>query len=284
MRYHLLGAALTAFCATVAMAQVNVEVVLDQEQFLRSESMPVRVRISNDSGRALRLGEDLDWLVFNVTDESGKSVARTGDVPLAKPFTLEPAKTVSLRTDLMPHFDLSQVGYYTLNLKMKVPELKQEIAAKPQNFNIVAGVTLWDKDVGVPGTDPLVVRKYALQKVSLLKQQRFYVRVTDAAGARVHKVVSLGQVVGIGEPEKVIDGVSHLHVLFRNGQQSFLHAVINTEGELLIRRTYEFSGNAPRLRAEADGRVTVAGGQRKILLSDLPPSRVANSDEKVDGK
>jgi hypothetical protein len=180
----------------------------------------------------------------------------------------------------MPHFDLSQLGHYTLALKMKVAQLSQEIAAKPQSFDIISGVTLWEKDVGMPGTDPLVTRKFALQQASFFKQQRLYVRVTDATGSHVFSVASLGQAISIGKPETMVDNVSHLHVLFRNNQQTCFYGVINTDGELIIRQTHEFATNWPRLRAEADGRVMVAGGQRKISLSDLPPSRVANTDEK----
>ena len=267
-----------------AHAQVNVEVKLEQEQYLRSESLPIQVRISNDSGRALRLGEDPEWLSFTINEESGKQVLRTGEVPQAKPFTIEPAKTVSLRTDLMPHFDLGQVGHYTLNLKVKVPQINEVISAKPQSFDIINGVTSWEKDVGVPGTDPLVTRKYALQQATFYKQQRLYVRVTDATGARVVKVVSLGQSLSMSKPETQVDNVSHLHVLFQNDRQAYLYAIITTAGDLIIRQTYEFAGSRPRLQAEADGRVVVAGGQRKILLSDLPPSRVANTDEKLEKK
>ena len=285
MRNLLLTLALAGTLTTVAQAQVNVEVVLEQEQYLRSESLPVRVRISNDSGRALRLGDDFEWLSFTINEESGKQVLKTGDVPLAKPFTIEPAQTISLRTDLMPHFDLSQLGHYTLNLKMKVPQLQQEVSSKPKSLDIISGVTLWEKDVGVPGTDPLVTRRYALQQATFFQQQRLYVRVTDATGSRVVKVVSLGQALSISKPEAVVDNVSHLHVLFRNNQQTFFYGVITTDGELIIRQTHEFAaGVAPRLRAESDGRVVVVSGQRKILLSDLPPSRVANTDEKAGRK
>ncbi len=284
MRKLLLALALTGTLIQTMQAQVNIEVILEQEQYLRSESLPVQVRISNDSGRALRLGDDPEWLAFTIQDESGKQVLRTGEVPLAKPFTIEPTKTVRLRTDLMPHFDLSQVGHYTLNLKMRVPQLNEEISAKPTSFDIISGVTLWEKNVGVPGTDPLVTRKYALQQATFFKQQRLYVRVTDATGARVVKVISLGQSLSMSRPETKVDNVSHLHVLFQNDRQAYLYGIVTTDGELIIRQSYEIAGRRPQLRSEADGRVVVAGGQRKILLSDLPPARVANSDEKVEQK
>ena len=54
-----------------ASAQVTVDVVLDQEQFLPSESLPVAVRITNRSGQPLHLGADTNWLTFSVESVSG---------------------------------------------------------------------------------------------------------------------------------------------------------------------------------------------------------------------
>ena len=49
-----------------SVAQVSVELVLDQEQFLLNESLPVRARITNRSGQALQLGQEKDWLSFTI--------------------------------------------------------------------------------------------------------------------------------------------------------------------------------------------------------------------------
>ena len=42
--------------AFAAQAQVSVELLIDQEQFLRDESLPVKVRIVNRSGQTLHFG------------------------------------------------------------------------------------------------------------------------------------------------------------------------------------------------------------------------------------
>ena len=49
-----------------ASAQVTVDVLLDQEQYLPNEAMPVAVRITNRSGQPLHLGAEADWLTFSV--------------------------------------------------------------------------------------------------------------------------------------------------------------------------------------------------------------------------
>jgi diguanylate cyclase (GGDEF)-like protein len=62
-------------------AQVTVDITLDQEQYLRDESMPVKVRITNRSGRTLKLGGTADWLNFTVENREGHNV---GDASLRR--------------------------------------------------------------------------------------------------------------------------------------------------------------------------------------------------------
>ena len=285
MQKSLTALALLASMTLAARAQVTAELVLDQEQFLRSESLAVRLKISNFSGRTLELGEEPDWLSFTVDAEQGKELSRTGEIPLPKPFRLESSKTVSLRTDLMPHFDLKDPGHYTLNATVKIPQIEKEIIVKPKTFDIIAGTKLWEKDVGIPATQPPEVRKFALQQATFLKQLRLYVRLTDETDTKVIRVLPLGALLSFSTPEPLVDKLSNLHVLFQYGPRSFLYSVVTPDGDQIIRQTYDYYGNSrPHIRAEEDGRITVIGGARRILLSDLPPPRVAQTNELVGPK
>jgi hypothetical protein len=271
-------------CAVVARAQVTVEVLFDQEQFLRSESLPLRVRINNFSGQTLRLGEELDWLAFTVSGDDGKAMARQGNIPLPKPFTLDSAKNLSLRADLMPYFQLSEAGRYKVTARVKIPQLQSEVTSEPKTFDIISGAKIWEKDVGVPGTSPLVVRKFALQQATFLKQARLYARVTDAKEMALIRVAPLGPLTSFSRPEAMVDKSSQLHVLFQNGQRSFTYAIVLPDGELIIRQTYDIVGSSrPTLRQEDDGRMVVHGGQRRLLLSDLPPPPAPRTNEVGQG-
>jgi hypothetical protein len=282
MRKFLFTLSLLAFVAH-AFAQVNVDVLFDQEQFLRSESLPVRVRISNFSGQPLRLGHEPDWLTFSITGEEGKMLAKSGSIPLFKPFTLESAKSVSLRVDLMPYFELGEAGRYSVVARILVPELEKELATAPQSVNIISGAKLWEKEVGVPGTTPPVVRKYALQQATFLKQARLYARLTDLNESKVFCVLQLGTLTSFSQPEAVVDKVSQLHVLFQNGRKGHTYSIITPDGEQIIRQSYDIVGSSrPRLRTEDDGRVIVHGGQRRVMLSDLPPPRGGETNETAE--
>ena len=278
----LVVAGLAGTLALPARAQVNVEVIFDQEQFLRSESLPLRVRISNFSGQTLRLGEEVDWLAFTVSNDDGKALARQGNIPLPKAFSLESAKSVSLRADLMPYFQLNDAGRYKVAVRVKIPQLQSEVTTDPKTFDIISGVKIWEKDVGVPGTSPLVVRKLALQQATFLKQARLYARVTDEKESTVISVIQLGPVVSFTQPEAVVDKSSQLHVLFQNGQRSCSYAIVTTDGDQIIRQTYEILGSSrPHLRHEEDGRVVVQGGERKVAMTDLPPASAVRTNDGV---
>src|SRR5687768_1148682 len=122
MRNFLSALALMAAFAPAACAQVTAEIVFDQEQFLRSESLPIRLRINNLSGQALKLGNGPEWLRFTVESREGKPLRKTGEIPLPKAGSIESAKTGSLNVDLMPYFNLSEPGHYSVKATIRIPQ------------------------------------------------------------------------------------------------------------------------------------------------------------------
>ena len=67
-----------------AAAQVTLEVVLPQNEFLPGESIPLAVKITNRSGQQMHLGTDADWLTFSVESTEGLNVIKNFEVPVAK--------------------------------------------------------------------------------------------------------------------------------------------------------------------------------------------------------
>src|SRR5206468_4599400 len=63
-----------------AHAQLSVEILPDQEQVLKDESVPIKVRITNRSGQTLKLGNETNWLTFTVTSRDGLPVVPLRDV------------------------------------------------------------------------------------------------------------------------------------------------------------------------------------------------------------
>ena len=262
--------------------QVSVDLTLDQDQFLPGESLMVGVRITNFSGQTLRLGKDNDWLHITLEGRDNYVVPTTADLPVQGEFDVESSKIVTRRVDVAPCFSLARPGRYVVSATVKLKDWDKELVSKPKAFDVIAGTTLWEQDVGVSapaaGRAP-EVRKYALQQAIHLKQMKLYVRVTDQAGSRVFRVFPIGPLISFSSPEHQIDKSSNLHVLYQTGAKSFNYSVINPNGKLLVRQTYEYTDTRPILRMDREGRIYVGGGNRRASSDDLPlPLDTSNND------
>ena len=104
----ILALVLLAFCRASAQL-VDVKVVLDQDQFLPSETLPLAVRITNRSGQTLHLGADPDWLTFSVESDDHFIVVKNSEVPVLGEFDLGSSQVATKHVDLQPYFDLARL-------------------------------------------------------------------------------------------------------------------------------------------------------------------------------
>ena len=264
-------------------AQVSAEIILEHDQFIRDESVPVKVRITNLSGQTLQFGKEQDWLTFAIASRDNALVAKEGDVPVTGEFTVDSAFAATKRVDLAPYFDLSKAGRYEVTATVKIKQWETQVFTRPKAFYVATGAKIWERVFGVPTTNGVPeIRKYTLQQATVGKRPKIYIRVTDENDVRVFKVFPLGPVASFAKPEKQLDKFSNLHVLFQNGAQSFNYSVINPYGELRIHQTHVFTGTShPRLREDDEGFIRVIGGQRLASKDDLPPPTGALSTNDV---
>src|SRR5688572_23329166 len=202
--FHFISALLVS--ALGAAAQVSVEVVLDQDQYLRDEPLPVRVKITNRSGQTLKLGRTADWLTFTVESRNGSSVMRFAEPPVQEEFTLESATVATRRVDIAPYFDLGSPGRYIVTANVKIDDWKQEVRSRARDFEILRGTRLWEQPVGLPGTNNAApeVRKFVLQQAHL-KRLTLYVRISDANDLTTYRLLPIGPLVSFARPEPQID-------------------------------------------------------------------------------
>ena len=268
-------------------AQVTVEVTLDQEQFLPGEALPAAVRITNRSGQSLHLGAEPDWLTFSVESRDGFIVTKTSEVPVAGEFVLESGSRATKHVDLAPSFNLTRVGRYKIIATVHVREWNAEVSCDPKSFDVIEGAKMWSREFGVP---PLAgatnqtpeVRKYILQQANYLRAHlELYVRLTDASESRTYKVFPLGPIASFGNPEPQVDNHSNLHVLYQTGARSFSYTIINPDGAVILHQTYDIADSRPRLQVDRDGNFVVAGGARRVTMSDVPAPKPAEGSART---
>jgi len=259
-----------------AHAQVSVEVVLDQDQFLPRESVPVAVRITNRSGQPLHFGPDANWLTFNIESADGFVVIKNSEVPVSGDFDLESSQMATKRVDLAPYFDLAQPGHYRIIATLRIKEWNAQVASPPKGFDVIHGAKLWSQDFGLPPVAGVTnqapeVRRYSLIEANYLRSQlRLYVQVSDEPEIRVFKVSAVGPMVSFSEPEAKLDRYSNLHILYQSGAQTFTYSVVNPDGDIIRREMYDYGNSRPRLTVKENGDVAVVGGVRRVKPADLP--------------
>src|SRR5476651_826100 len=270
----ILALVLLAFCR--ASAQVDVEVVLDQEQFLPRESVPLAVRVTNRSGQPLHLGADADWLTFSVESADGFIVVKNAEVPVLGEFDLGSSQVATKRVDLQPYFDLKRQGRYRVTATLHIKAWSAQTASPPKEFDVINGAELWSQDFGVPVPDGVTnrapeVRKYVLEQANYLRQQlRMYVMVTDQSGSRVFRVSAIGAMVSFSQPEEQLDRFSNLHVIYQSSAKTFTYSVVNPDGEIARQEIYDYLDTRPRLGANQAGQIVVIGGVRRVKPDELP--------------
>jgi hypothetical protein len=254
-----------------ATAQVTVEAVPDQEQYLRDESLTVEVRITNRSGQDLRLGQGQDWLTFTIERQDGRFMPLLEPPPFEGEFTVESSMVVKRRFDLMPYFKLGDPGHYRIAAQLKIPQWDQEVSSKPRTFDIIRGTPIWEQRFGVPATEGVPeIRRYELLQANNFKRLMLYLRLTDASDTKVFRVLALGPLVSFSRPEAQLDKQSNLHLLVQTGARSFSYHVINPAGEVLIRQVHDYGDSRPELKNNAEGKIFVNGGVRRPTSSDIP--------------
>lgn len=263
-------------------AQVTVEVLSDQDEFLPGEAIPAAVRIVNRSGQTLKLGQNEGWLKFSVAARDGYIVVKNGDAPVAGEFTLESSERATVRVNIAPYFQLSKPGHYTITATVQIPAWKREILSAPLGFDLIDGARLWEQEFGVPkkGGDANAepeMRRYALQEANYLRSHLTLYAQVFGEGGKVIKVQPIGPMVSFGQPEPRVDKSSNLNILYQNGPRSFSYVVLNPDGEIIKRQTYDYT-TRPRLLADAEGNLNVVGGARRITHDDVPPPSTAGQD------
>ena len=272
----ILGLALASLPGVQAQV-VSVQVTLDQEQFLPGESLPVAVRIFNNSGQPLHLGADPKWLTFNVESVDNDAVVmRNADPPVTGEFDVGSSEVATKRLDLTPYFTLTHAGRYRVVATLHIKDWSVDVASPAKEFDIIDGALLWSQDFGVPlpagaTNQPPVVRKYTLEEANYLRKQlRMYVLVSDQSGSRILKVSAIGPMVSFSRPEAQLDGASNLHVLYQSSGQSFIYSVINPDGDIAQQEIYDYVGTRPRLAVNAAGDIVEQGGARRVKPGELP--------------
>ena len=264
-------------------AQVLAEVRLEQAHYLPGEALVAAVRVTNRSGQTLHLGSEADWLTFSVESREGFVVIKNGEAPVLGEFTLETSKVATKRVDLAPYFSLTREGRYRITATVRIKEWSAQTTSPPKDFDIVEGAKIWTREFGVPASgganQPPELRRYTLLQANLVRSEiRLYFRLSDGRESKLMKVFPIGNMVSFGRPDVELDGQNRLHVLHQNGAHTSRYTIITPDGEVVTRQLFDFVETRARLRMDREGKISVAGGARRLTEDDLPVEKTTEPE------
>ena len=247
------------FVALSARAQIQVDLKFKRLQYIAYEPVIATVRITNLAGRDIELRDDNDqhWYGFEVTANDGRLLAPLVQLPEA-PLQIAAGTSVTRKIDLTERFQVGDPGVYHVRANVYFADLNKYFYARAKVFEVTTARPIWQKTVGVPGSDE--VRTYSLMTNRFSDHTSLYVRVEDKSRGLVFSTYSLGRVIAFDEPHAEIDRENRLHVLQCAAPRLWAYSVVGLDGKLLQRADYAQTRNAPHLRRLEDGRVAVAGG------------------------
>jgi hypothetical protein len=277
-----------------ATAQLSISLTLDRQAFILYESIPVTVRITNNSGRPVLLEdtpEGRPWLSFQVTTSDSVIVPATGLLLDEGSLSVPPGQAIARRVDLLPLHEIRARGTYRAQAVLETGHSK--VVSTPVRFHVTAPREIWQQTVGLQSETGEVeqYRTYTLCTRRGEDHDHLYVRVSDDAGGLIHGMIALGHYIPMGQPETRIDRHANLHLLFRSGPNGISYIRVAPTGQVVDRAVYTDYMSSPRLVAARDGFVTVSGGEKifpraERLMSDEelnPPPPPSGEPKKSRG-
>lgn len=241
-------------------AQLQVELTLHRNLYIRYEPLIVTVNIMNLSGRPLLLSDqgDVPWFGFQIESKDGRPV-RPRIVGYGKdPVAIGAGETLRRQVNLTPLFSLDEFGRYTIRAAVYEASQSRYYNSPPVIFEITEGRVLWQENVGHP--EDSTARRITLLAHRLTESTALYIRITNPEDARVFCTHRLGGLVSYGKPEVELDRNNEAHILQMRAPRNFIYSHIGLNGEIRERKAYEQTSSKPTLRRDANGQVQVVGG------------------------
>ena len=270
--------ALTAmwFVATASVhAQIELEMSTVGDRFVVGEPVYASIKISNNAGKPIRVGNFPGWMDIAIENKSGGLTTRTSSLAATQGVIVESGKSTDIPIEITELYKLDKRSRYQAKATLRVPGWDQAFSSKEIFFDLVEGNKLWSQKYSSPmlrtAEGGQRVYSYNLIASQGSDGRRLIVQIKDTTYERIVRSVPVCKMVSFSKPEARIDQVSNLHLLCQYGQSYFTYNIYSPVGELLLRMTYQSAPARPTLETDAEGLIIVQGGLRIPMDTDYLP-------------
>jgi hypothetical protein len=252
-----------------AQAQVDVYVSVGRRSYILYEPLLATVTITNNAGRDLTF-EDAggkQWLNIEITTLDGMLLTPYDPDYKLHSLHIAAGQTLQRSIDLTPIFPIREMGTHRLRANIYLADINRFFYSNYASFDLTDGKVIWQKTVGVPGSDEL--REVTLLTHELPDKLLLYARIRQLDGNTVYTTQSLGSMLVSGrEPQEMLDSHNNLHVLQEATPGGFRYTIIGLDGARLTQEAYTKTGvKLPILAKGADGQVEVRGARLQVAVA-----------------
>lgn len=246
--------------AGLAHAQLATSLRLSKLQYLSGEPIIAVVTITNHAGRDIVFQGDAQrpWLDFVITDNQGNSATPTGRGGFGS-MKISAGQTRARQVDLTLLFQLADHGNYSAAATIRMPGPAGETTTTNRVlFTVSPGRPYWTQKVGTGGRAGKV-REFRVLNFSGDQKSQLYAQVMDGRTGLPIRTFSLGEALLLRKPSVTVDKKQRMHVLFLASPTAWIHAQVDTDGNLVNRAIHQRGPQGdPLLITAPDGTVSVA--------------------------
>ena len=249
------------FSAGRALAQLEVSLSFERDNYVSLEMIEATVTIKNNVGKDVVLGGPggSSWLNFQVTDTSGAPASPIRGVSVPN-MVVRNGETLQRKFPLERFFYLSESGSYIVRAAAYFPDLEKFNLSRPVRFNVQQPrPPKWQEVFAVPGERGY--RRFQVFTFNDTTKSYVCLSVVDETTKMVMSRTALGSVMVEKEVQPALDAQKHLHLVYMSSPTMYVYQQVDPAGNVTDRKFYLASKGAPKLLKNAEGEVMVQGGQ-----------------------
>lgn len=254
--------------ATIAPAHAQIEVNLQikRNEWIRHEPLEATVVITNNAGHDIRLEdtENHPWFSFEVIKDNIPVPPYQADYHL-EPLVISQGENLKRTVNIANLYAVNEYGSYSVRAAIYFSELKKYFVSEPFKVEITDGRTLWTKSAGVPDTTE---GQGGYRSFSTMSFQRpdglyLYARVENQDTKSTLATYPLGRMASGTEPTAMLGGDNTLYVFHLSSPNTYLLSKIGVNGEWLSQSKWNAPKSRATIRKKPDGSMVVVGANRE---------------------
>jgi len=273
--------------ASVAHAQISVNVSIKQRFHLLHEPVVATVNVTNLTGRDIVLSDtpQYQWFGFRITADDDRMIPARSLGYHLPPLSVKAGETVKRSVNLNDLYELGETGTFRIQASIYYDGLDKFFSSRPTHIEVNEGHVIWRKVAGVPEGQPGAgqMRIFTLLSHEVGESNTLYVRIEGQDDGMIYCTFPIGRLLDNVSPQAEFDSSNNLYVLHLIGMRAYVLTKISPAGEFGGQVNYSAPKTRPTLRRTAEGSLQIIGGKREASvaqnqtpveppkLSDRPP-------------